>query len=107
MKPSKRLDRASTERLNIYKIHWPQYLPSKRLDRASTESPIEKPVYSPVLYHQNDSTERVLKDIAAGDDDEKKENHQNDSTERVLKANAELSTAAGDVAIKTTRQSEY
>ena len=87
-RPSKRLDRASTERPST---NWPQILvyprPSKRLDRASTERPGEPRLCAAVLVdHQNDSTERVLKGrsqflpVICGNDD-----HQNDSTERVLK----------------------
>ena len=64
-RPSKRLDRASTERVvSAIRVGWREG-PSKRLDRASTESAVG---FSPLTHggedHQNDSTERVLKEAA-------------------------------------------
>ena len=60
--------------------------PSKRLDRASTESrTLQHPLFERIPDHQNDSTERVLKVFGCDGWVVPALDHQNDSTERVLK----------------------
>ena len=134
IRPSKRLDRASTESVRSYVTHgaWPR--PSKRLDRASTESVKESPTTRLTKHdHQNDSTERVLKEAVRPQGASRSGDHQNDSTERVLKVAVRLMPSVrwtldhqndstervlkGTIStirrrqsletIKTTRQSEY
>ena len=80
----------STER--VLKLHarcWHWHndgRPSKRLDRASTESRLKSGVWGERKSdHQNDSTERVLKEQHHDMVEQRCWDHQNDSTERVLK----------------------
>ena len=62
--PSKRLDRASTESLEFMLQLQLHLRPSKRLDRASTERLQDSLWQWFCVDHQNDSTERVLKEDA-------------------------------------------
>ena len=60
--------------------------PSKRLDRASTETCAKNALHRALEEdHQNDSTERVLKLADPHRISHAQGDHQNDSTERVLK----------------------
>ena len=85
----------STERVlkeaESSRTHRTIYRPSKRLDRASTERPGEEAIFLAHSHdHQNDSTERVLKGTSSGPRSNHLDDHQNDSTERVLKESRQI-----------------